>query len=920
MTHVQCRTNIKLGVFWKFSAMKRIQTKSQVKVTYGTGYILSCNSAMLFLLLISGCSNKFFDPTQVGRFRPVPAVSVILDTLGVAEETPVAWEQAQDPKPTDTMITESDYALRSGDVVRVSIFELLQEGLPFDNQYVVTETGKISIPEVGVVEAAGLTETQLEDEIRRILSPSVLKEPSVVVTLLSSQQRTFSVLGDGVPLPGRYMIPRYGFRLTDALATAGGPRQFNVSYIYISRYPKDKEQGELEIPEFKEPGLQPVEPGEGELELLTPGAAAPGVTRPKAATFQIPGLETTEVTLPEITEPEVIVPEITLPEITEPGITEPELTIPETSEPEITVPEEIVEPDITMPEIITPRAQRQWPQSRVVITSSEMITDRELAQVTFPQGFERPSTNGRRTNGSARSTTNSFTEQINLKPTDEAIQDESVSVRDILKSLSERSRREQTTAAGTPPTDLIAPAEEPTVLAEEPSVLAEEPSITTEEPSTIQTVEELPTPQRISSEEVRRPPAPAPQRRINNGSTSAGEIVRPSSAAAPTARPKVNEQSNVDDILKRLSERRPPGRVEEAAPEEGITNPLSEPTLPQVSDEEINVDEILKSLSQRRTGREKKVEEVEEIVKPVEEPVAPQRVKERIDVDEILKMLEEQPGRERTPVRVKQPIGVDEAIEAPAEPAEPVIPGIPEEPVGAEGIIAPEPTPSPVAPGETAVAEEGHIEWIFQNGKWVPVQVGPEKRIEPVIKFEPNEELILPLEEKPAPEVEWAEAAKTRLIRIPADRLLAGDQRYNIVIKPGDTIHVPVDIIGEFCIMGNVNSQGYVNITGRPMTLKMAIAAAGGLGPLAWPKKCEVVRRIGRKKEEIVLVDLDKIASGEQPDFFIKPNDLVNVGTHATSMWRAVLRNSFRATYGFGFVYDRNFADIDYGTRGTKWF
>jgi len=36
------------------------------------------------------------------------------------------------------------------------------------------------------------------------------------------------------------------------------------------------------------------------------------------------------------------------------------------------------------------------------------------------------------------------------------------------------------------------------------------------------------------------------------------------------------------------------------------------------------------------------------------------------------------------------------------------------------------------------------------------------------------------------------------------------------------------------------------------------------------------------------------------------------VGTHATARWRAILRNAFRATYGFGFVYDRNFAYRDY--------
>lgn len=143
-----------------------------------------------------------------------------------------------------------------------------------------------------------------------------------------------------------------------------------------------------------------------------------------------------------------------------------------------------------------------------------------------------------------------------------------------------------------------------------------------------------------------------------------------------------------------------------------------------------------------------------------------------------------------------------------------------------------------------------------------------------------------------AEEFDWEQigtgGAQSRLIRIPVDSLLAGDPKYNIVIRPGDGIHIPVDIIGEFLVQGNVNNQGFINITGRPITLKMAIAAAGGLGPLAWPKRCEVIRRIGKDKEEIVMVDLDKIARGEQPDFFIKPNDLINVGTHPTSRWHSV--------------------------------
>ena len=596
---------MKLGVFWKFIVMKMVMPE-------GKGKSFSFLYAALFLLflgLFSGCGNKFFDPSQVGRFRPVPAVNVILDSLGVAEEEPEAWEGAEEPLPVDTIAIESDYVFRSGDVVSVAIFELLQEGVQYANSYVVTETGKMSVPEVGVIQAAGITETQLEDQIRRILSPSILKEPSVTVALVRSQQRAFSVLGDGVPLPGRYFIPRYNFRLTDALATAGGPRQFNVSYIYVSRFGSDKQQAPDSI-----------NPGFGELEL------------------------------------------------------------------------KVIEPQTTRPvrqrrNNITPQAQYQWPESNVVISSSEMVTDGEYSR--SPSNF-----------GQFNDATSRW-----------------LYAKDI---------------------------------------------------------------------------------GISNG--------------RPALREPVAEPASVEDILKTLSEHN--------------GGEISSPREP--------------ASRQRRTE-----------------------------------------GASRPSVAPSSPQGTGELPD-----------------------------------------QNGNIEWIFQNGKWVPVQVGTPKPIEPAIKMGPGEQLAAPPEDgAPVLAVE-SKGAGTRLIRIPADKLLAGDPRYNIVIKSGDSIFVPVDIVGEFCIMGNVNRTGYIPLTGRPMTLKQAIAAAGGLGPLAWPKRCEVIRRIGRKKEEIVMVDLDKIASGEQPDFFIKPHDLINVGTHATARWRAILRNAFRATYGFGFVYDRNFADRDFGTRRPipDWF
>jgi polysaccharide export outer membrane protein len=561
--------------------------------------------SLVLSICAAGCGSKFFDPTQIGRFRPTPAVNVILDSLGVAEETPIAWEKTEEPRPSDVVAVQTDYVFRAGDTIRVSIYELYQEGMPAVNDYVVTETGKISIPEVGVIQAAGLTETQLEDEIKRIISPDILIEPSISVSLVNSQQRTFSILGEGVLAPNRYVIPRYDFRLADALASAGGVRQFNVSYIYVSRSTED-EQDLTEPAESKAPKIKT-----------------------------------------KLSELQMIEPTGLRPETFERAIPEPRLIEPKQMEPQLKLEREMLE--MITPSTQNPRLNQGWPESKnIAIASTEVIAE-----------------------------------------------DRRQKTEDRISVLRSRSGDEKQDEGG--------------------------------------------------------------------------------------------------------------GRIEWIF-RDGKWVPI-----------------------------------------PVEAP------------------------------RIVEPVIEEEKI------------------------------------GE-------RVDWIFKDGRWVPIPFGSKKPTEPAVKLEPEKPSAL--EQKLPEELEWEDVLKTRVIKISVAKLLAGDPRYNIVIKPGDTIHVPVDIIGEFAIMGNVNQNGYINITGRPMTLKMAIAAAGGLGPLAWPKRCEVIRRIGENKEEIVMVDLDKIASGEQPDFFIKPNDLINVGTHFTARWRAILRNAFRATYGYGFVYDRNFADVDYGKSYSRphWF
>ena len=150
-----------------------------------------------------------------------------------------------------------------------------------------------------------------------------------------------------------------------------------------------------------------------------------------------------------------------------------------------------------------------------------------------------------------------------------------------------------------------------------------------------------------------------------------------------------------------------------------------------------------------------------------------------------------------------------------------------------------------------------------------------------------------------------------RVIEIDVEALKRGDPRYNVVIRDRDVIHVPQDT-GVFYVMGQVNRPGVFAFGGREITVKQALATVGGFSALAWPARCEIIRREpGTDREIVIPVNLDLIFAGKQDDILLRDGDILNVGSDFLAPFLFVIRNSFRFTYGFGFVYDRNFADID---------
>ncbi len=123
-------------------------------------------------------------------------------------------------------------------------------------------------------------------------------------------------------------------------------------------------------------------------------------------------------------------------------------------------------------------------------------------------------------------------------------------------------------------------------------------------------------------------------------------------------------------------------------------------------------------------------------------------------------------------------------------------------------------------------------------------------------------------------------------------------------------IRVPAPVIGNIYIMGAVGRPGTYALPGdKDLALKQLVAAAGNLSQIAIPDRVDLVRRVKDNREAVVRLNLKEIFHGTQPDFYLKPNDLINIGTNFPAVPLAVVRNGFRMTYGFGFVLNRNFEE-----------
>jgi len=128
-----------------------------------------------------------------------------------------------------------EYRLGSGDKLRVTTFG--EESLT--GEFFVGGSGKVAMPLIGEVDAAGLTAREFQTRFETALKEGYLRDPRVSVEVLT--YRPFYILGE-VTKPGEYPYTN-GLTVLNAVATANGfTYRANKNRVFIKRADAAKEE------------------------------------------------------------------------------------------------------------------------------------------------------------------------------------------------------------------------------------------------------------------------------------------------------------------------------------------------------------------------------------------------------------------------------------------------------------------------------------------------------------------------------------------------------------------------------------------------------------------------------------------------------------------------------------------------------
>jgi len=123
----------------------------------------------------------------------------------------------------------SEYRIGPKDLIEINVFGVQE----LNRKERVAESGKINLPFLGEIEVVGLTRSELEQKLTKLLGEKWLENPQVTVNILEYQSKRVFVLG-AIQKPGPYnLLGRQ--TLLHAIAEAGGLTAEAGNEIIITR-------------------------------------------------------------------------------------------------------------------------------------------------------------------------------------------------------------------------------------------------------------------------------------------------------------------------------------------------------------------------------------------------------------------------------------------------------------------------------------------------------------------------------------------------------------------------------------------------------------------------------------------------------------------------------------------------------------
>jgi polysaccharide export outer membrane protein len=161
-------------------------------------------TSLCMLFLLSTVSTA-----QTQASRPTPGTTSSPSTTGTTGRVPAAG----------TADVAADYRLVPGDKLRIEVYKDPQ----LSQSLQVRPDGKITLPLLGDIPAAGKTSLELRDSIAGSLT-TYINNPTVTVIVVETEPPVFYVMGE-VADPGPYPV-KGKVSVIQALAMAGGFKDF----------------------------------------------------------------------------------------------------------------------------------------------------------------------------------------------------------------------------------------------------------------------------------------------------------------------------------------------------------------------------------------------------------------------------------------------------------------------------------------------------------------------------------------------------------------------------------------------------------------------------------------------------------------------------------------------------------------------